>query len=88
MTEFIRTPNGSIPNYVIDDDANGVARVRNQFTGNFELIGPRPFSNKDAKVAGDKLIRREIEWLRADSLKREAERQQRREARRGIQADT
>ena len=54
---FVFDNRGKCPRYVVEDDEDGTAMVVNQFTGNSEVVGGRPYSKEALQAALGLLIR-------------------------------
>lgn len=50
---------GKCPRYVVEDDEDGTAILMNQFTGEFEVVGGRPYTEAALRAAHGMLRRRE-----------------------------
>ena len=55
MTGLIRDNRGRVPTYVVVDDPQGVAVLKNQFTRATEIVGTRPYSKDELRSAARRL---------------------------------
>ena len=58
MIGLIRDNRGRVPTYVVVDDPQGVAVLKNQFTGEVETVGARPYSMYELKSAVRRFARK------------------------------
>ena len=49
--QFIKDKRGAIPHYVVEDNEEGNSIIVNQFTGDKEVIGGRPYSKNELRRA-------------------------------------
>lgn len=55
MEDLIRDNRGRVPTYVVVDDPQGVAMLKNQFTGASEIVGAQPYSMDQLRSAARRL---------------------------------
>ena len=56
---FVTDKRNAVPVYVVEDDEDGTVLVRNQFSGDYEIVGGRPYSEGALRAAYFMLRKRE-----------------------------
>jgi hypothetical protein len=66
---FVTDKRGAVPRYVVEDDEDGTVLVRNQFSGSYEIVGSRPYTEEDLRVAHALLLRNDYRAARPEVLR-------------------
>jgi hypothetical protein len=66
---FVTDKRGAVPRYVVEDDEDGTVLVRNQFTGRYEIVGSRPYTEEALRVAHALLLRNDYRAARPEVLR-------------------